>query len=208
MTPVQLQTSGPCQYRKLRRWCSPRRRKGPQGKVGLEIQIRPNRGSNLLPASRLSMHFLRIARQSSCNNRRRFVHISAISKHHKPSVSSPASRPATPRSYFPSLQRNPGGGPDLKSFMPAKVIPPRRGIPNVTRVVAISSAKGGVGKSTVAGTQLPPLCSVLHTNLYLSDVYAPRSQSCHVPRLAYHPPARRYSRLRHLRTLNTKAHGS
>ena len=200
-----LKTSGPCQYRKLRRWCSPRCR---HGKVGLEIQIRPNRNSNLLPASRLSMHFHRITRLSSCNNRRRLVHISAISNHHKPSVSPPASRQVMPETYFPSLQRNLGGGPDLKSFMPAKVIPPRRGIPNVNRVVAISSAKGGVGKSTVAGTRFPPLQSVLHTNLYLSDGYAPRSQSCHVPRLAYHPPARRHSRLRRLRTLNTKAHGT
>ena len=67
--------------------------------------------------------------------------------------------------YFPALQRNPGDGPDLKSFMPVNPISPRRGIPNVSRVVAVSSAKGGVGKSTVAGTQFPPLCSVRHANL-------------------------------------------
>ncbi|KAI9510693.1 P-loop containing nucleoside triphosphate hydrolase protein [Russula earlei] len=34
--------------------------------------------------------------------------------------------------------------------MPRRSLPPKRGIPNVKRVVAVASGKGGVGKSTVA----------------------------------------------------------
>ena len=35
--------------------------------------------------------------------------------------------------------------------MPRRDLPPKRAIPNVKRVVAVASGKGGVGKSTVAG---------------------------------------------------------
>jgi len=35
--------------------------------------------------------------------------------------------------------------------MPRRRLPPKRGIPNVKKVVAVASGKGGVGKSTVAG---------------------------------------------------------
>jgi len=34
--------------------------------------------------------------------------------------------------------------------MPRRALPPKRGIPNVKKVVAVASGKGGVGKSTVA----------------------------------------------------------
>lgn len=35
--------------------------------------------------------------------------------------------------------------------MPRRGLPPKRGIPNVKKVIAVASGKGGVGKSTVAG---------------------------------------------------------
>lgn len=35
--------------------------------------------------------------------------------------------------------------------MPRRSLPPKRGIPNVKKVIAVASGKGGVGKSTVAG---------------------------------------------------------
>ena len=109
--------------------------------------------------------FLRVARLASCNNSRRFVYTSIISRHATPAVSLPA---ATGRNavvtYHHPIQRNLSNGPDLKSFMPTRGLPPKRGIPNVQHVVAVSSAKGGVGKSTVAGTQCQTLYSVLLPN--------------------------------------------
>jgi ATP-binding protein involved in chromosome partitioning len=36
-------------------------------------------------------------------------------------------------------------------MMPRRSLPPKRSIPNVKRVVAVASGKGGVGKSTIAG---------------------------------------------------------
>jgi Mrp family chromosome partitioning ATPase len=35
--------------------------------------------------------------------------------------------------------------------MPRRGLPPKQGIPNVKKVIAVASGKGGVGKSTVAG---------------------------------------------------------
>lgn len=35
--------------------------------------------------------------------------------------------------------------------MPRRSLPQKRGIPNVKKVLAVASGKGGVGKSTVAG---------------------------------------------------------
>ena len=35
--------------------------------------------------------------------------------------------------------------------VPRRGLPPKRGIPNVKKVIAVASGKGGVGKSTVAG---------------------------------------------------------
>ena len=35
--------------------------------------------------------------------------------------------------------------------IPRRGLPPKRRIPNVEKIVAVSSAKGGVGKSTIAG---------------------------------------------------------
>lgn len=40
-------------------------------------------------------------------------------------------------------------------MMPRRALPPKRGIPNVKKVVAVASGKGGVGKSTVAGSSSP-----------------------------------------------------
>jgi Mrp family chromosome partitioning ATPase len=42
--------------------------------------------------------------------------------------------------------------------MPRRGLPPKRGIPNVKKIIAVASGKGGVGKSTVAGLSL----SILH----------------------------------------------
>jgi hypothetical protein len=41
--------------------------------------------------------------------------------------------------------------------MPRRSLPPKRGIPNVKKVIAVASGKGGVGKSTIAGL------SVIHS---------------------------------------------
>ena len=38
--------------------------------------------------------------------------------------------------------------------MPRRGLPPKRGIPNVKKVIAVASGKGGVGKSTVAGLSI------------------------------------------------------
>jgi hypothetical protein len=85
LIPVLLKSSAPCKYRKLHRWCSPRRRKREGWfKDTNTAKYRPQ------PASRLSMVFLKITRLPSCNNNGRFVHISAIFRHATPSVSSPA----------------------------------------------------------------------------------------------------------------------
>lgn len=48
--------------------------------------------------------------------------------------------------------------------MPRRSLPGKRGIPNVRKVLAVASGKGGVGKSTVAGT-----CSLLCTGYTLGS---------------------------------------
>lgn len=42
--------------------------------------------------------------------------------------------------------------------IPRRGLPAKRRIPNVEKVVAVSSAKGGVGKSTIAGTAYQTIC--------------------------------------------------
>ena len=155
---------------------------------------------------RLSMLFFRITRLLSCNPNRRFLNISALSRHATPSVSSPTAATRHTRCLTLPSQRNLGDGPDFKTFMPTKGIPPKRGIPNVKRVVAVSSAKGGVGKSTVAGTQYPTL-GTLQGPLMTIWCICSRSQPCHVPCLAPYPSACRHPRPGHFWSLNTKAHG-
>jgi Mrp family chromosome partitioning ATPase len=44
-------------------------------------------------------------------------------------------------------------------------LPTKRKIPNVSKIVAVSSAKGGVGKSTIAG----PITSIAHRVLLSPD---------------------------------------
>jgi Mrp family chromosome partitioning ATPase len=51
-------------------------------------------------------------------------------------------------------------------------LPQRRSIKDVKKVIAVSSAKGGVGKSTIAGTS-PTALVVIHTETHNSK---PRSQ--------------------------------
>lgn len=70
----------------------------------------------------------------------------------------PSARPLPPpntthmwRRTLATLARD---GPSLASFARARAPPPpppRQPIPGVAAIVAVSSAKGGVGKSTVAG---------------------------------------------------------
>ena len=84
LIPMLLKSSTPCKYCQLDRWRLPRRRKR-------EGWFRDTNTAKyrFQPASRLSMLFLRIARLSSCNNSRRFIHISGIFRHVTPPVSSP-----------------------------------------------------------------------------------------------------------------------
>lgn len=71
-------------------------------------------------------------------------------------------------------------------------LPERRQIKDVKKVIAVSSAKGGVGKSTIAGSKL--LSSLKSTTLIRSSE----------PSLSVRPPrsSKRYPRHRHLRTLD------
>ena len=83
----------------------------------------------------------------------------------------------------------------------------KRPIPNVSKVIAVASGKGGVGKSTVAGgscyslKELAYLCIRLGSQLGVRPSYETRQR-------ATEEAARRTPRLGHLWTVNTKTHGA
>jgi len=53
--------------------------------------------------------------------------------------------------------------------MPRRGLPLRRGIPNVKKVIAVASGKGGVGKSTVAGlSSIYPTYEIRHVATFSS----------------------------------------
>lgn len=53
-------------------------------------------------------------------------------------------------------------------------LPEKRPIPNVTKVVAVSSAKGGVGKSTIAvNLALASARQGIATGILDTDIYGP-----------------------------------
>lgn len=53
-------------------------------------------------------------------------------------------------------------------------LPEKRPIPNVTKVIAVSSAKGGVGKSTIAtNLALASARQGLATGVLDTDIYGP-----------------------------------
>ncbi len=53
--------------------------------------------------------------------------------------------------------------------MPRRSLPQKRGIPNVKKVLAVASGKGGVGKSTVAGMSYPSV-NCLSFNLVIVNL--------------------------------------
>jgi hypothetical protein len=67
-------------------------------------------------------------------------------------------------------------------IMPRRGLPPKRGIPNVKKVIAVASGKGGVGKSTVAGlssihSTWDPACSDIHLQVNLAFSLAARHRA-------------------------------
>lgn len=89
-------------------------------------------------------------------------------------------------------------GPGLKEFLPPQKKrpmpppPPRQAIPGVSHIVAVSSGKGGVGKSTVAGKAKKEFCfdgrggrksKGLLPFSFLSQTSSPRRRRRNNPRL-------------------------
>ncbi|SMY23749.1 unnamed protein product [Zymoseptoria tritici ST99CH_1A5] len=66
-----------------------------------------------------------------------------------------------------------GTPPNLAARM-KRGLPEKRPIPNVTKVIAVSSAKGGVGKSTISiNLALALARQGLHTGILDTDIYGP-----------------------------------
>ncbi|CAK3885914.1 related to Nbp35p and human nucleotide-binding [Lecanosticta acicola] len=66
-----------------------------------------------------------------------------------------------------------GTPPNLAARM-KRGLPEKKAIPNVSKVIAVSSAKGGVGKSTIAvNLALAMAQQGLHTGILDTDVYGP-----------------------------------
>lgn len=109
------------------------------------------RGSDAAASALVSL-LLRRARASRCSG----GPVTILEKN-RDNSSSFLSRLDSKSSFsFSSLPRD---GPGLKDFLPPQprtkrpvpAPPPRQAIPGVKHIVAVSSGKGGVGKSTVAG---------------------------------------------------------
>ena len=79
---------------------------------------------------------------------RRSFHVGRVLHHENPLVRLVIRLISIPLTHIQGLPKRPGQPPQL----PRRGGPvPKRPIPNVTKVVAVASGKGGVGKSTVAG---------------------------------------------------------
>ena len=127
------------------------------GKVSFVIEVDPARGGAMEP--------LRKAAEEAVRALEGVKDVSAIMTAH--SAAGQAPKAPAPKSPVPDL--------GLKDFTPKPKAPEKPGkLPGVAHVVAISSGKGGVGKSTVSANLAVALAARgLRVGLLDADVYGP-----------------------------------
>lgn len=125
----------------------------------------------------------------ACLSKRSFSISSKVSGHENPLVSVSSRDNKRNKSYSPSIpttkiaigslankfQGLPRSGtpPNLAARM-KRGLPEKRPIANVTKVIAVSSAKGGVGKSTIAtNIALASARQGIATGILDTDIYGP-----------------------------------
>ena len=127
------------------------------GKVSFVIEVDPARGGAMEP--------VRKAAEDAVRALDGVTDVSAILTAH--SAAGQAPKAPAPQSPVPDL--------GLKDFTPKAKAPEKPGkLPGVRRVIAISSGKGGVGKSTVSANLAVALAARgLKVGLLDADVYGP-----------------------------------